>query len=226
MTSKEFELPRQSTISVSGTGRVLAQPDMVKMSITLSNIAQTTKIAQEAVNKMVKQAMKILKEANIENKNINTDWLSFHEETEYNEEIKKWILIGQKAQQEITFSIEDIDGNNEKASRIIDKLIQINGIRLGSTYFCVKDPTEYFIKAREFAYKNAFEKASQYAELSNLKIIKVLSISEDGIHHVPQRSYEDANYAPSMPEDEDCRTELPVGELEIRTHIAVLFLLE
>jgi uncharacterized protein YggE len=56
----------QSTISVFGTGTVLAQPDVIQMYITLSNVAQTTKAAQEAVNLMVRRAITVLKEAGIE----------------------------------------------------------------------------------------------------------------------------------------------------------------
>jgi len=46
----------QSTISVFGTGTVLAQPDVIQMRITLSNLAKTTKTAQNEVSKMVRQA--------------------------------------------------------------------------------------------------------------------------------------------------------------------------
>jgi len=78
--NKETEPRNQSTIVVSGIGTVAAQPDMIQMSITLSKVAQTTKMAQEEISKMVRQVMKILKEANIEDKNINTASLRFNSE--------------------------------------------------------------------------------------------------------------------------------------------------
>jgi uncharacterized protein YggE len=224
--NKETERQNQSTISVFGTGTVLAQPDLIQMDITLSKVAQTTKTAQEEVSKMVRQALNILKEANIEDKNINTASLTFNSEYEYT---NRRTLVGQKAQQSITFSIEGINNDNEKASGIIDQLIQINGIELNQVNFSVKNTSEYFIRSRELAFEKAVEKAEQYAGLSELKIIKILSVSDQGIQQViplsnrlynQQLNYADAKFSA------DASTILPAGELEITTNILVIFLLE
>ena len=102
---------KQSTISVFGTGTVLAQPDIIQMRITLSNVAQTTKTAQDEVNRMVRQALTIIKDAGIEDKNIMTASLSFRSEYEYT---NRRVLIGQRAEQSITFSVDNIN---------IDKII-------------------------------------------------------------------------------------------------------
>ncbi|MDR1803357.1 MAG: SIMPL domain-containing protein [Treponema sp.] len=213
----------QSTISVLGTGTVLVQPDMIQMSIMLSNVAQTTKEAQEEVSRMVRQALGILKEANIEDRNISTASLNFRSEYEYT---TRRILIGQRAEQVIAFSIEDIGNDSEKASGIIDRLIQINGLELNQVNFSVKNNTEYFARSRELAFQKAVEKANQYAELSNLKIVKVLSITDESspqFSPAPRMSnvmYDAAEAAGSS------STALPSGELEITTRITVLFLME
>jgi len=216
----------QSTVSVYGIGTVSVQPDIIQMSITLSNVAQTTKIAQEEVSRMVRQALQILKEANIEDKNINTASLSFSSEYEYT---TKRILVGQRAEQRITFSIEGIKDDNEKVSGIIDKLIQINGIELNQVNYSVKNTTEYFIKSRELAFEKAVEKANQYAELSKLKIIKVLGITDQGTQQVSpmsNRIYNQQLFYDDAKASSGGSTVLPIGELEITTNILVLFLLE
>jgi uncharacterized protein YggE len=195
------------------------------MSITLSNVAQTTQRAQEEVSKMVRQALNILKDANIEDKNINTASLTFSSEYEYT---NRRTLVGQRAQQTITFSIEDITDDAEKASWIIDQLIQINGIELNQVNYSVKNTTEYYVKSRELAYQKAVEKANQYAELSNLKIVKVLSISDQGTQQVSLQSNRfTRQFADEMVlSAADSSTVLPIGELEITTNILVMFLLK
>jgi uncharacterized protein YggE len=135
-----------STVSVLGTGTVRVQPDMIQMTVTLSKVAQTTKLAQEEVGKMVRQALNILKNANIEDKNISTASLTFRSEYEY---LGRRVLVGQRAEQTIAFSIEGIGNNDEKVSGIIDQLIQINGIELNQLNFSVKDTTDYFVRSRE-----------------------------------------------------------------------------
>jgi len=216
----------QSIISVFGTGTVLAQPDVIQMTITLSNVAQSTRTAQEEVNRMVRQALTILKDNGIEDKNISTASLTFRSEYEYT---TRRILVGQRAEQILIFSIDNINNEteNEKVSRIIDQLIQINGIEMNQINFGVKNNTEYFIRSRELAFQKAVEKANQYAELSNLKIIRVLSISEE----ISQQNYPMSNrFTNQLVFAEAARdagsTIVPTGELEITTNILVVFALE
>ena len=216
----------QSTISVFGTGTVLVQPDMIQMSITLSNVAQTTRMAQAEVSRMVRQALAILKDAGIEDKNIITASLTFRSEYEY---VSRRILIGQRAEQGITFSIDEINNDSERVSVIIDRLVQIDGIELNQINFNVKDNTDYFIRSRELAFQKAVEKANQYAELSNLKIIKVLNISEEGIQQVSpiyNRFLNNQLEYASEADSSASSTIVPMGELEITTRIFIEFLLE
>jgi uncharacterized protein YggE len=214
----------QSTISVFGIGNVSVQPDVIQMMITLSKVDQTTKLAQEEISRMVRQVLRILKNANIEDKNINTASLIFRSEYEYYS--NKRTLIGQRAEQRITFSIENIINDNEKASEVIDQLIQINGIELNEISYSVKNTNEYYVKSRELAYQKAFEKATQYAELSKLKIIKVLSVTDQG---TPQISPLSNSFNRQMADVQEAKasssTVLPIGELEITTNISVVFLL-
>jgi len=222
----EKEQKNQSTITVYGNGTVLVQPDMIQMSITLSMVARTTKIAQESVNTMVRQVLTILKEAGIEDKNISTASLTFRSEYEYT---TRRVLVGQRAEQRLTFSIENInnDNKNEKVSVIMDQLIQINGIELDHINFGIKNNTEYFIRSRELAYQKAVEKATQYAELSNLKIKKVLSISEAGNQQNAPISNRFTNALADVEMSRQAdSTIIPTGELEISTSILVAFLLE
>jgi uncharacterized protein YggE len=196
------------------------------MSVTLSNVASTTRTAQEEVSRMVRQALTILKEAGIQDKNISTASLTFSSEYEYT---NRRILVGQRAEQRITFSIDDIKQDNEKVSGIIDQLIQINGIELNQINFSVKNNTEYFVKSRDLAFQKAVEKADQYAELSKLKIIKVLSISEEGNQQISPINNRLMNqqlfYGAEMAGDAGS-TIVPAGELEITSRILVVFILE
>lgn len=216
----------QSTVSVIGTGTVLVKPDMIRMNISLNKTAPTTKSAQEEVNKMVRQALDVLAEFNIEEKSINTASLTFSPEYEYRS--NRRTLTGQNARQTITFSIDDIRSDSEKVSQIIDRIVQINGIELNQLDFNVKDNTEYFVKSRELAFQKASDKAKQYAALSGLTVAKVLSISEEGNQQTlpfNNRLLNQSNFIAEMSPDASS-TVLPSGELEITTKILAEFLLE
>jgi uncharacterized protein YggE len=215
----------QSTICVFGIGTVLAQPDMVQMNISLSKVARTTRQAQEEVSVMVRQALRVLKDSGVEDNDISTASLRFNPEYEWRNPTR--VLIGQKAEQIIAFSINSINDDAERVSKIIDLLIQINGIELNQINFSVKDNTELFVKSRELAFEKAREKANQYAELSALTIVKVLSISEEGTPQIVPRNSKmmnQVNFTTEAAADSGS-TVLPSGELEITTRILVEFLL-
>jgi uncharacterized protein YggE len=226
--NSSIQQKNQSTVSVIGTGTVSVNPDMVQMNISLSRTAQTTQRAQEDISRMVRQALEILKSMNIEDKDISTASLTFNPEYDYS--LSRRMLIGQRAEQRITFSINDIKTDNEKVSQLIDRLVQINGIELNGMNFNVKNNTEHFIKSRELAFKKAEEKAKQYAELSGLKVVKVLSISEEGNQQFMPVSnrmmFQNTAEDVSALKDAAGSTILPAGEMEITTRIAAVFVLE
>ena len=224
---RENEKIEQSTISVLGTGTVFVQPDTVHLNITLANVNRTTRLAQEEVSKMARQVLTILKDAGIEDKNISTASLSFRTEYDYRSGTR--IMLGQRAEQRLNISVEDINNDSEKVPGIIDQLIGINGLELNQISFGIKNNTEYFERSRELAFQKAVEKADQYSELSNLKIIKVLSISEEGTQQFLPHSNMFTNqmvFSEAASLRSDYSTVLPSGELEITTRIFVVFLLE
>ena len=215
---------RQSNIIVSGTGTVFAKPDTVQMRISLSHVAATTRQAQEEVGIMVRKAMIILQDSGVEDKNIQTASLYFMPEYEWRNGSQ--VLLGQKAEQTIAFSVENLNG----ISGIIDQLIGINGIELRQMQFSVKDNSALYARSRELAYEKAQQKAEQYAKLSGMKIAGTLSISEEGlpVSSVSNRAMLTQSASASFADAaaEDGSTVLPTGEMEITSRVLIEFLLK
>ena len=216
---------RQSSVIVSGIGTVSAQPDTVQMHISLSKTAPTTRQAQEEVGVMVKKAIKILQDAGVEEKNIQTASLRFMPEYEWGG--PRRLLVGQKAEQAIAFSIENLNGT----SAIIDQLIEINGIELQNMQFNVKDNSALYVRSRELAFQKALEKAEQYAKLSGMKVAGTLSISEDGVNNVSPVLNRALNGRMAVETSAkqaaaDSSTVLPTGEMEITSRVVIEFLLK
>jgi uncharacterized protein YggE len=214
------EANTQSTVRVSGAGVALAQPDMVAMSVSVSHVAPTTRQAQETVNGKVRQMLDILKEAGIPDKDVSTASLRFNPEYEWRN--SRNVFMGQKAEQSISFSVYDIQQDSGKVPGLIDKIALVDKVSLRQVRFDVKDKTQLYVTARELAYRQALDRARQYAELSGLKLGKAFSISEDG----------EAGFAPAQKmlldrlSSDEASTSLPTGELEITSRVSVVFLLE
>ena len=166
----------QHTVSVSGIGTVLAQPDMALMNVNFSHTAPTTKEAKQAVDQTMQRILKILQEENIEDKFMKT--ISLNYDIEYDYRVGGRVRIGQRAQQTIVVTVDDMINNPEKFSSILDKITSIDRVEVQNIHFDIENKTELFKQSRELAYQKAFDKANQYAELSGRKIGKVLTISE------------------------------------------------
>jgi len=217
---------RQRTVVVAGVGTVRAQPDTIHMSIALRHTAASTREAQAEVTGMVRRAMEILHNAGVEERNIGTAFLRFSPEYEWGPMGRNF--LGQRAEQIITFSIDDIGADSERASAIIDRLIGINGIELLSMQFSVGDPAGLHYRARELAYQEAYEKARQYAALAGQRIVRVLDILEEGRGYgspfpVQARAGQRAMFAADAVAEAAGSTVLPAGEMEISSRITVVF---
>jgi uncharacterized protein YggE len=166
----------QNSVSVSGIGTVLAQPDMVLINIYFSHTAPTTQEAKKAVEETMRRLSQILQEENVEDNLIKTVSLSY--DMEYDYRSGRRVRIGQRAQQTIVVTLNDMINRPERFPSLLDKITAIDKVEVHNIQFDIENKTELFKQSRELAYQKALDKATQYAELSGRKIGKVITISE------------------------------------------------
>lgn len=215
----------QNSVSVSGIGTVLAQPDMILMNVGFSHTAPTTKEAKKAVEQTMQRIVKILQEENIEDKFIKTTSLNYGVEYDYRN--GRRIRLGQRAQQTIVVTVNDMINAPERFSSILDKITAIDKVEVQDIRFDIENKTELFKQSRELAYQKAFDKAQQYAELSKRKIGKVLTISEAVSRDIAQTRAFQNNLA--FKEEAlflSDNSVVPTGEQGVSSEINIVFSLE
>lgn len=210
-----------TTISVSGTGIVEMEADMVSFSINVSEIAPTTGEAQQMTNKKIAQVLLILRMYDIEDKDIHTESLNFSEAYHWQNNDK--VVDGQKVSQTLRVKLRNIDYFGQIADDIASN---ISGISLKSVVFGVQDKSEAVIKARELAYNDALQKAQTYAECSKMTLGKPISVS-DGYTSVGS-SIDNGNriFFAKIAEEEVAdyySTEAPSGMLSVTVNANVVF---
>jgi len=215
----------QNSVSVSGIGTVLAQPDMVLMDVSFSHTAQTTKEAKKAVEETMQRILKTLQEENVEDKFMKTTSLNY--DVEYDYRSGRRVRVGQRAQQTIVVTVNDMKNTPERFSSILDKITSIDRVEVQNIRFDIENKAELFKQSRELAYQKAFEKAEQYAELSKRKIGKVLTISEGVSRDVAQtRSFMNNLRFEAAREYLSDDFSVPTGEQGVTSEIIVIFSLE
>ncbi|GMO59116.1 MAG: hypothetical protein Ta2A_04890 [Treponemataceae bacterium] len=214
---------QQSTVSVSGAGSVMIQPDLVQVDIALSNIAKTTKLAKAELDKNVAIVLQIFKDVGIPDASVRTRSLTYAIEREYRA-IGGYATIGQRAQQTFIVIVDDIKNAPDRFPTLLDKLAEVNSVTVNNIKFDVKDKEAIYKQSRELAYKKALDKAEQYAALSGQKVVQMLKVEESRDNDVVFARPAPAagvvsESAPSA------RASVPTGESEVKTELRAEFLL-
>ena len=207
-------------ISVSGTGTVNLEADMVSFYISVSETARTTGEAQQNTNKKISQILSILRKNNIEDKDISTDSLNFN--TVYHWENNERIKDGEQVNQSLYVKLKDIN----KFGSIADELgTSVSGISLYSVSFGVQDNSQAIISARKLAYEDAQKKAETYAKSASLMLSSPVSITEGYSTTSTKRSYMEETIALTASNDTASfyETETPSGTLSVTVNTNVTF---
>ena len=123
--------------------------------------------------------------------------------------------------------MNDIINNPERFPLLLDKITAINRVEIHNIQFDVENKTELFKQSRELAFEKAFEKASQYAELSGRKIGKVLTITEGVSRDIAQtRAFMDNVRFEAAGSYFSDNSFVPTGERGVTSEIYITFLLE
>ena len=183
----------------------------------------TTKEAKKAVEQTMQRVLSILETENIEDKFVKTVLLNY--DVEYDYRGGRRVRLGQRARQMITVTVNDLIESPERFASILDEITAIDKIEVQNIHFDIENKAELFKKSRELAYQKALEKAKQYAELSNRKIGKVLTISEE----VSQDGRVNAYMSNVKVESADFLSDdssVPTGEQGVTSEIHIVFALE
>ena len=213
-----------NTITVSGTGTVMAQPDMAQISIHFAHTAATTQEAKKVVAKAMRQVQEILDEEMINAKNIRTTVFSYDVEYEYVNGKRK--RMGQRAEQTLVVKIDRLDKNPERLAEILDRIATIDKVDVENIQFDIENKAELYRQSRALAYNKAYEKAAQYAQLANRTIRKALTISEyssQDVAYPGMRKMAMVNMAVDESADFSGGASLPLGEQSVTSTVNVVF---
>lgn len=204
---------------VSGLGKTTAAPDIVILSIGVESQQKTVAEAQKGAVEAMTAIMNVLKSSGIADKDIQTSQYNIQQVTRWDDEKSTYYVIGYKVSNIVNAKIRNID----KAGSIIDNAAASGGdlIRVNGISFSVDDPTPFYKIAREKAVVYAMEKARQMAQLSGVKLGKLLYITESNSYIPPVRDnyMKFAEAAPMAPSP----TPISAGELEFQVDVQMVY---
>ena len=220
-TSAQTPTPSEDvrTISVSGTGRITAEPDTADICFGVESRTEDLSVAQDEVSAATEKLTTTLTENGVEADDIQTATYNITPVNEYDrsgnfERVDHYLVT-----LVLQVTVRDI----EQVGTILDQGVAAGATYVGSISFYVADPAPYMSQAREAAVNDARTKADDYARLSGALITGVYSLEETSAPApAPQEFYmEDV----AMAADAEAQRSVPVspGTTEIVVTVNVVY---
>ena len=207
-------LPR--TITVSGKGTAGSPPDMATIQTGVTTKAPTAKEALAANNTAMKKVLDILKSRNIDHKDIQTS--GFNVYPEYRRQPRGGRtneIEGYRVSNNVRVKVRNL----ARLGEVLDAVVQAGSNQISGVSFSIAKPREIMNKARRNAIDDARGRAELYAQATNTRVGRVISISEQSIQ--PPRPMFQARMA--MAEMAADSVPIATGEQEVTASVNVMY---
>lgn len=166
--------PRQ--VTVVGSGHVEGVPDTLAAEVGIEFTAPDVTAAMDQTNDRQQAVLGALTGAGIDRKDINTTDVTLQPQYGTAPPGGTATIAGYRAANAIEVKIHPPDA----ASRVLALIVGAGGdaTRINSVSYSISDDSQLVKDARARAFDDAKNRAGQYAQLSGLRLGKVLSISE------------------------------------------------
>lgn len=173
-----------NVISVSGEGEALAVPDIATFNFTVTSKKPTVAAAQEEATKNINAVTAYLKEQGIADRDIKTTDYSVYPQYDYIQAActngycppGRQVLNGYEVRQTTSVKVRDTG----KAGDLLTGVGQKGATEVSGLNFTFDDPDAVQKEARQKAIADAKDKADELARELGVRIVRVVSYSENG----------------------------------------------
>ncbi len=175
-------LQTTNTISVEGTGDAVTIPDIATFSFMVTETAKTVADAQTQATAKIDNALKAVKDAGVDDKDIQTISYNINPHYEYQGVAcstnycpqDKQVLTGYDVSESIQVKVRDL----AKAGTIFSSIGSIGVQNVNGLNFSVDKPDAVQAEARAKAIANAQAKADKLADQLGVSLVRITSFNE------------------------------------------------
>lgn len=201
-------------INVSGEGKVLIQPDLVDISVGVTNTGADAATVKKANDQAIDAVIKFLKGQKLDPKDYQTQRVSLQKTYDYDK--KKYNFI---ASQTIMIHLKDITKYDALMLGLTDAGVNtINGVT-----FKTSKEEQYETEARTKAIADARKKAEDYTKALGQPLGKALMVTDNSQTYYPVMHT--AMYSKNAMADSAERETLAPGEITITANVQISYAL-
>ena len=173
-----------NTINVSGYGEAFGAADIATFNFSVVSEKSTVAAAQTEATDKINAITKYLKDAGIEEKDIQTSDYSVNPQYDYVSQActsgycpgGRQVLRGYQVRQTTTVKVRD----TEKAGELLGGVGSTGATEVSGLQFTFDDPSAVEDEARQKAIADAKAKANELAKQLGVSIVRVVSFNESG----------------------------------------------
>lgn len=164
------------TMAITGQGSASGTPDIATMSMGVSHEAAIAQNAMDWVAKDVNEMLSRLKEAGLEDKDLQTSSISLYPVWSRSDRGATRTVTGYSATVSLRVVLRDLD----RLGDVLSQVVSAGGNRFNGLSLGIEDTSGLEAEARAAAIRDARMKADQYAEAAGVTITGIETISESG----------------------------------------------
>lgn len=220
-----------NTITVSGKGEAVSIPDVATFSFSITETAKTVADAQKLATPKQNAVLKALKDNGIADKDIKTQGYSINPHYEYQDGVcvqtypnncrpGKSVLTGYDVSQTTEVKIRDLS----KAGAVFDIVGGLGVQNVNGLSFSIDDIDTVKAQARTEAIANAKAKAKKLAGDLDVRIVKIVSFSDNADYPYPIAyggdSMMNAKVSAIAPQ---AAPEISTGEQKVTSNVSITY---
>lgn len=216
--AQEAQPGQTPRVVVTGEGETAIAPDMAIVSLAVMREADTARAALDANNEAMNAVIAAMKEAGIEQRDIQTAGLQINPRYVYpqnNDGEQQPRIVAYQVSNTLTVRVRDIAAVGE----IIDRSVTLGVNQGGNITFTNDDPATATTEARKRAVEDAVTRARTLAEAAGVELGRILELSEQSFAPPPVplggRAYRMEAAADAVP--------IEAGENTYRVQVNVTF---
>ncbi|MBM7369342.1 SIMPL domain-containing protein [Gordonia hydrophobica] len=196
------------TVGVTGSGRASAVPDVMRLEIGAAATESDVATAMDRTGRSMRSVIDALTTAGIARSDLATSQVSVHPRYSSGDEPR---IVGYEATTMLTATVRDLD----TAGDLLTAAVHAGGddLRVHGVSLVVDDPSAPLAAARDAAFADARDRATQYARLAGVRLGPVISIREGAAGGGPAPRM--VAYTAAMP--------VEAGEQQVSATVDVVF---
>ncbi|RYH01796.1 DUF541 domain-containing protein [Salipiger sp. IMCC34102] len=165
---------QEGGLTVTGHGEVMAVPDMARISLGVTQEAETAQAAMTAMSADMRDVMAAIAEAGLEDRDIQTGSLRLDLVQQYDRETGESTITGYRASTDVDLRVRVLDD----LGPVLDAVVGEGATQISGLVFDVADRSGLLDEARRSAVADARAKAELYADAAGVTLGSISEMRE------------------------------------------------